>query len=137
MSDATEYYVDYLYYSTGTPTKFCLEYDATNKKFVFRLDLTPDATYIGSLVYPAEPSALSGSVAPIWSKLEYAIERGGVYFGSLELIENQSLRTEFKNLYMDAIRDLIKLDQDLVPKHDRIPLVTRKSDYTARTVRPL
>ena len=98
MSDATDYYIDYVHYTTGTPTKFCLEYDATNTKYVFRLDPTPDDTYIGSLLYPALPSALSDTSAPIWARLELAIERGGIYFGSLELIENQQIRMEFKQL---------------------------------------
>jgi len=137
MSDSTEYYIDYLYYTRSQPTKFCLEYDAANAKYVFRLDPTPDAIYIGSLVYPALPAALSDSVDVIWARLEYAMERGGIYFGSLELIENPNARAEFRALYKEAIGDLIRLDLDLVPKHDTIPLIMRRSDYTSRTMRPI
>lgn len=129
MSDATEYEIDYLYYAEGPPTQFCIEYDATNKRYVFRLDPIPDDTYIASLLYPAIPSDLSGSVDPIWSKLEFALERGGIYYGSLEIMEDPQKRNEFKGIYETAIQALIQLDADLVPKHDRIKVVMRKSDY--------
>ena len=52
MADATSYEIDYLYWTTGKPTKFCFEYDSTNKKFVFKLDHVPDGTFITSLIYP-------------------------------------------------------------------------------------
>ena len=135
MSDATAYYIDYLHYTTGSPNQFCMEYDATNKKYVFRLDPVPDAINIASLIYPAVPSDLSGSVEPLWSQFEFCIERGGIYYGSLEVIQDPQLRAEFKAEFMDALNDLIKIDVDIHPKHDRIPLVLRKSDYTSRTVR--
>jgi len=129
MSDATEYEIDYLYYAEGPPTQFCIEYDATNKRYIFRFDPIPDDTYIASLLYPAIPSDLSGSVDAIWSKLEFALERGGIYYGSLEIIEDVQKRAEFKQIYEVAIQALIQLDADLVPKHDRIKVVMRKSDY--------
>lgn len=129
MSDATEHETDYLYYAEGSPTQFCIEYDATNKRYIFRLDPIPDATYIASLLYPAIPSDLSGSVDPIWSKLEFALERGGIYYGSLEIMEDAQKRAEFKQIYEVAIQSLIQLDADFVPKHDRIKVVLRKSDY--------
>lgn len=137
MSDATTYYANYLYYPKGTPTSFCMEYDATNGKYVFRLDPVPSATNIMSIVYPAFPSDLSASVNAIWSQMEYAVERGGVYFGSLELMAEPNLMMMFEKKYEQAIQSLIQLDLDLVPKHDRIPLVMRKSDYTSRSVRPI
>ena len=131
MSDATDYYIDYLYYETGKPSQFCLEYDATNAKYVFRLDPVPDDTYIGSLLYPAIPSDLSGSVDAVWSKFEFALERGGIYYGSLELYqEQQQIRNEFKGIYETAMQALIQTDQDMIPKRQRIPVVMRKTDYT-------
>lgn len=129
MADETEYYIDYLYYAQGKPTQFCIEYDATNKKYVFMLDPIPDAVYVASIVYPANPSALSGSVDPIWDLLEFAIERGGIYYGSLELTDDMYLRNDLRGEFTDAMNDLIRMDQDLVPKHDRIKVVMRKSDY--------
>ena len=137
MSDATTYYANYLHYTRSKPVKFTLEYDATNGVYVFRLDPVPDDTYIGSLVYPASTDALSGSVDPIWDQFEFCLERGGIYYGSLEIIEDRQLRAEFKEEFKEAKAGLIRLDMDLVPKHDRIPLVTRRTDYTSRTVRPL
>ena len=137
MSDATTYYANYLKYTKGKPVKFCMEFDATNGKYVFRLDPVPEATTIATLIYPALPSQLSGSVEPIWTQLEYALERGGIYFGSLEIIEDQGMRQEFLRLYEVAVQALIQLDLDLVPKHDRIPVRLRRSDYTDRAVRPL
>ena len=137
MSDATTYYANYLHYTKGKPVKFALEFDATNGKYVFRLDPVPEATTIGSLIYPANPSQLSGSVEPIWSQLEFAIERGGIYYGSLEIIEDAQQRSEFERRYEMAISELIQLDLDLVPKHDRIPMKLRRNYYTDRTVRPL
>jgi len=134
MSDATSYSIDYLRYNTGKPTQFCLEYDTTNKKYVFRLDPVPDATYATSLVYPHNPSDLSGSVDAVWNYMEFAIERGGIYYGSMEITIDPQMRAEYKQNYMDAVADLIKLDQDLLPKHDRIPIVTRHSDYTNRKI---
>ncbi len=137
MSDATTYYANYLHYTKSKPVQFCLEFDATNGKHVFRLDPVPDAVYIGSLLYSALPSQLSGSVEPLWTHFEYALECGGIYHGSKEIIEDAQMRAEFKSDYEVAIQSLIQLDQDLIPKHDRIPLVTRRTDYTSRTVRPL
>lgn len=130
MSDATEYYIDYLYHETGDPDKFCVEYDATNTKYVFRFDPVPDSTKVVSLLYEQGPSDLSGTVDPIWNRLEYAIERGGVYFGSLELIDDVNRQAMFKDDYVTAVRALVLLDNDLVPKHDRIPVIMKKSDYT-------
>jgi len=133
MSDATAYYIDYQHYTTGTPTQFCVEFDATNGKYVFRMDNVPDDIYIASLVYPALPSVLSGTVEPIWSQLEFALERGGIYYGSLEIIEDPQMRAEFKQAYEVAIQSLIQLDMDLIPKHNTIPVIMRRTDYTART----
>jgi hypothetical protein len=132
MADATEYYIDYLYYTKDKPTQFCMEYDAANKKYVFRLASTPDDTYIYSVVYPAIPTALSGSANAIWTRFEFCMERGGIYFGSLEIIEDANLRMSFKQDYEVAMQALIQLDQDLQPKHNRIPVIMRKSDYTSR-----
>jgi len=129
MSDATDYYIDYTYYAKDPPTIFCLEYDATNAKYVFRLSPTPDGIYIASLVYPALPSALSGSVDAIWSQLEFCLERGGIYYGSLEIVEDAQRRVEFKANYESALQALVLLDLDLVPKHDRINIVMKKSGY--------
>ena len=137
MSDATEYYANYLHYQTGPPVKFCLEYDASNEKYVFRLDPVPDAVLIASLVYPDFPDTLSGSQDPAWDNLEFALERGGIYYGSLELVEDVNLRKEFKQSYEVAQQALIQLDQDLVPKHDRIQVVLRRTDYTNRPLRPV
>jgi len=133
MADATEYYADYNYYTKSKPVQFCVEYDATNAKYVFRLDPVPDDIYICSVVYPALPSALSGSVDTVWERLEYCLERGGIYYGSLEIIEDVNLRMGFKQDYEVAIQALIQLDQDLQPKHDQIQTIMRKSDYTSRT----
>jgi len=129
MSDATDYYIDYAYYTQGKPTKFCLEYDVSNTVYVFRLDPTPDAEYVVSLLFPSDPAALSGSVEPLWAKLEFALERGGIYYGSLELIDDVQKRAEFKMIYESAMQGLIQLDQELVPKHDQIKVVMRKVDY--------
>lgn len=130
MLDATAYYIDYVYYTTGKPDSFCLEYDVTNKKYVFRLAPTPDATYIYTLVYPAQPATLSGSVDAIWAQLEYCLERGGIYFGSLELMDGSDPKIAmFRSEYSGAIEDLMKLDMDLVPKGQTIPIRMRKTDY--------
>ena len=129
MSDATEYYIDYLYYIDGKPTKFCLEYDATNERYVFRLDPIPTGSYIGSLLYSALPSNLSSSVNPLWDRFEFALERGGIYYGSLEILDDLQKRAEFKQIYETAMMALVQLDQDLLPRQDRIKVVLRKGDY--------
>lgn len=134
MADDTTYYANYLHYTKGKPVQFTMEYDATNKVYVFRLDPVPDATYIGSLVYPASASDLSATVNPIWSDFEYCLERGGIYYGSLEVIEDAQMRAEFKQIYETSIQALIQLDMELVPRHDRIPLRLSKHDYTSRSV---
>lgn len=131
MVDDTEYYIDYLYHELGDPNRFCIEYDATNKKYVYRFDPIPDSEKIITLLYEQGPSDLSGSVDPIWSRLEYCIERGGIYFGALEIIDDNNKRQSFKEDYETAIQALVMLDNDLVPKHDRIPVIMRKSDYTS------
>ena len=134
MANATTYEIDYLYYNQGAPLQFCLEYDSTNKKYAFRFDPVPDAIYVVSLVYPAQPSALSGSVNPMWSMLEYALERGGIFYGSLELFEPQDPRIDrFERKWEQAVADMMKMDLDLVPKNNTIKTVMRKSDYTDNT----
>jgi hypothetical protein len=129
MSTGTEYYIDYLYYTEGKPDTFCIEYDATNNRYVFRFDPVPDSAYIGSLLYPAIPSDMSGSVEPLWTRLEFALERGGIYYGSLELVEDAQKRAEYKNNYEVSIQALIQLDQELEPKHWTIPLRMKKTDH--------
>ncbi|MCP4262822.1 MAG: hypothetical protein GY774_35735 [Planctomycetes bacterium] len=135
MADATAYYIDYLYRSTGSPDKFCLEFDNANNQFITNFDPVPDATKIITMIYAAEPSQMSGSVEPIWPKLEFAIEQGGIYYGSLEFIDDANKRKELKQDYNIALQALVQLDQDLIPKHDRIPVVMRRNDYTNRTDR--
>ena len=130
MADATAYYIDYLYMTKGPPDKFCVEYDSTNARFVFRLDPVPDGAYIATLIYPDFPSDLSGSVDSIWSRLEFAIERRGIYYGSLEMFEPRDpLIARFD---MDSEKALEYLRQRLahiIPKHQRIPLVMKSSEY--------
>jgi len=132
MSDATAYEVDYLYWSKGKPDLFALEYDSTNKKYAFKMSPVPNSTYIYSLIYPHDPSALSGSVDPVWGLYEAAIEAGGIYYGSLEITQDAQLRMEYKVNYKDAVSDLVKLDQDLIPKNDRSAVFKRQSDYQSR-----
>ncbi len=129
MSASTAYHIDYLYYPEGPPEKFCLEYDATNTRYMFRTDPVPDATYIASLLYPALPSDLSGSVEPLWSTLEFALERGGIYYGALEIGEDAQKRSEFKGIYETSIQALIQMDQELEPKHASIPLRMKKTQH--------
>jgi len=129
MVAATEYYIDYLYYEDGAPTKFCLEYDATNKRYVFRLAPTPDGTYVSSLLYPALPSDLSSSVEPLWSALEFALERGGIYYGSLEITDDAQKRSEYKGIYENAMLAVIQLDQEMEPKQMTIPIRMRRVDH--------
>lgn len=129
MSDATAYYIDYLYHEEAAPTHFCLEFDANTNQYLFRLNPTPDATYIGSMIYPAAPSALSSSVNPVWDQFEFCLERGGIYYGALEIIQDQQKRMEFRANYESAIQALIQLDLELVPKRNTIPVIMRKSDY--------
>ena len=130
MSDATAYYIDYLYYPENKPTQFCMEYDATNARYVFRFSPTPDSAYIGSLLYGAYPSDLSGSVDAIWSRLEYVLERGGAMFGALELkAPSDPSIQRLQLLYEQAIQSLVQTDMDLMPKQDRIKTVMRKSDF--------
>ena len=133
MADATEYYIDYLYRTTGNPTMFCVEYDSTNEQYVVRMSPVPDAETVVTLLYADEPSDLSSSVNPIWPGLEYAIERGGIYHGSKELINDRAKRAEFKQDYTDAVSALLMLDNDLEPKHSTIPVIMRRSDYTDTT----
>ena len=131
MSDATDYYIDYeCYANDGKPKRFCIEYDATNTRYVFRLDPIPDATYIASILYSALPTELSGSVDTVWSQFEFALERGGIYFGSMELELDPQKRMELKNIYEVATQALIQLDLELVPKRNTIPVVMRQSEYT-------
>ena len=86
MTTATAYYIDYLYVEDDKPSYFCLEFDINTNQYLFRLYPTPDAAYIGSILYSAYPSALSGSVNPMWDQFEFCLERGGMYFGALEIV---------------------------------------------------
>lgn len=130
MVDGTTYEIDYLYRPTAKPTQFCIEYSPTNSKYVFRFDPVPDGIYVVSLIHEAMPSVLSASVDTIWSRLEYAIERGGVFFGSLEMLDGKDPKIDrFERKWEQAILALVRLDNDLVPKHDRIKVVMKKQDY--------
>jgi hypothetical protein len=130
MSDATAYYIEYLYRSTGDSTMFTLEFDAENNKYVIRMDPVPDSTKVVSLLYEKDPSDLSGSVEPLWAKFEFAIECGGIYYGSKELYRGQqNVIKDFQNDFESALRALIQLDLDLVPKQNTIPVIMRRIDY--------
>jgi len=134
MADATTYYVDYLHYDTGKPDRFTLEYDSSNKKYAFRFKDTPDAIYIYSLVYPALPSNLSGSVDSMWAQMEFTIERGGIYYGALELLDSNDPKLDrFERKYEQSLENLIRLDLCLVPKGNTIPVRMRRTDYTDAT----
>ena len=129
MSDETDYYISYLYHAEGPPSHFCIEYDSTNKLFLFRLRPTPNEAMRATLIYPAFPSALSSSVNPIWDKFEYCLERGGIYFGSLEMLMANDPRIDrYEKLYMDALRDLVNFDARLLPKSSTIPVIMKKRD---------
>jgi len=130
MADATEYYIDYLYHTKGDPNRFCMEYDMTNKLFVFRLDPVPDDSYIGTLIYPSFPSNLSSSVDVMWDRFEIAIELRGKYYAALEMFDQSDKRTSrFDSDSEKAIQALILLGRDLIPKHNRIEICMRRSDY--------
>ena len=130
MSDATTYYIDYLYMSQGPPTKFCVEYDSTNARFVLRMNPVPDDSYIATLVYPDFPTSLSASADAVWSRLEFAIEKRGIYYGSLELFEpNDPLIMRFDSDSEKAMEYLRQRLAHIIPKHDRIEVCMRKSDY--------
>jgi len=133
MADATSYEIDYLYWNTGNPNQFCFEYDGTNKKYAFKFDPVPDDTYIASLVYPHQPTTLSGSIDPLWSLMDLALESGGIYYGSLEIVQDVQLRAEYKIAYKDTVSDLVKLDQDLIPKRNTIPIRMKRNQYNDRT----
>jgi hypothetical protein len=129
MVTATQYHIDYLYLPESKPTHFCLEFDINTNLYLFRFYPTPDAAYIGSMVYSAYPSALSSTVNPMWDQFEFCLERGGIYFGSLEIIPDPQRRAELKMNYEAALQSLIQLDLELVPKRNTIPVIMRKSDY--------
>jgi hypothetical protein len=129
MTTATAYYIDYLHLEEGKPTEFCIEFDANSNQYLFRLYPVPDAVYIGSLLYPAYPSALASGTNPIWDQFEFCLERGGIYYGSLELVPDPQRRLEYKQNYEQAIQALIQLDLELVPKRNTIPIIMKKSDY--------
>jgi len=131
MADATSFKIDYLNWRTGKPVQFCFEYDSTNSKYVFKLDPVPESIFIASLVYPHKPTALSNTVDPSWDLMELAVESGGIYYGSLEIIESAQQRMEFKQIYKDTLADLVKVDQDLVPKHSRMKVFMKHTDYTS------
>jgi hypothetical protein len=129
MADATAFYIDYQYKSDDKPSKFAVEYDSTNNRFVFRFDPAPDAAYNMSVLYPAVPSDLSASVEPLWSLLEFAIERGGIYYGAMEIVEDAQKRAEYKQNYETAMQALIQLDMELVPHQMNIPVRMKKSQH--------
>lgn len=129
MSNATGYYIDYLYVENDKPTHFCIEYDSNTSLYLFRLWPTPDAVYVGSLLYAAYASALSASVNPMWDQFEFCLERGGIYYGSLEIVNDPQKRQEHRANYEKALQALIQLDSELVPKRNTIPVIMKKSDY--------
>ena len=130
MVTATEYYIDYLYHTKGDPSRFCMEYDMTNKLFVFRVDPVPDDAYIGTLIYPSFPSNLSASVDVLWDRFEFAVELRGKYYAALEMFDQNDKRiTRFDTDSEKAIQALILLGRDLIPKHNRIEICMKMSDY--------
>jgi len=129
MTTATEYHIDYLYVAETKPTHFCIEFDINTNQYLFRLYPTPDAVYIGSILYSAYPSALSASVNPMWDQFEFCLERGGIYYGGMEITVDPQKRAEYKRDYETALHAMIQLDLELIPKRNTIPVIMRKSDY--------
>ncbi len=129
MTTATAYYIDYLYISEEKPTHFCIEFDSNTSLYLFRLSPTPNAAYIGSMIYSAYPSALSSTVNPMWDQFEFCIERGGIHYGAMEFVFDPQKRAEHKRDYEAALQALIQLDLELIPKRNTIPVIMRKSDY--------
>jgi hypothetical protein len=129
MTTATAYHISYLYVTEDKPTHFCIEFDINTNQYLFRMYPTPDAAYVGSMVYSAYPSVLASGTNPMWDQFEFCLERGGIYYGSLEIVPDAQRRMEFKSNYEGAIQALIQLDLELVPKRNTIPVIMRKSDY--------
>ena len=129
MITATAYYIDYLYVEDDKPTHFCIEFDINTNQYLFRFYPTPDGTYIGSMVYAAYPSALTSGTNPMWDQFEFCLERGGIYYGAMEVVIDPQKRLEHKSNYEAAIQALIQLDLELVPKRNTIPIIMRKADY--------
>ena len=126
----TDYLIEYLHYTLGSPDRFCLEYDAANRLYVMRLDPVPDAVYPLALTYLSAPADLSDSSDPVWAKMEYALERGGIYFGSMEVVEDPQRRIEYKTIYEQAVAYMLMLCQSMdKPNHARIPMALRRVDY--------
>jgi len=77
------------------------------------------------------PSDLSGSVSPISSIWEHALERGGIYYGSLELFEGNDPKIAiFKQNFETAIAALIKMDVNIGKKRRYMKLIHSKGDFT-------
>ena len=129
MVTATKYHIDYLYLPEEKPTHFCIEFDINTNQYLFRLYPTPNATYIGSILYSAYPSELSSSTNPMWSQFEFCLECGGIYYGGQELVLDPQKRIEYKQNYEAAMQALIQLDLELIPKRNTIPVIMKKVDY--------
>jgi hypothetical protein len=135
LDDDGAYLIEYAHYESSDPQRFCLEYDAENNLYVIRFDPVPDAVSSISLIYMSAPAIMSASEGVLWSQMEYALERGGIYFGSMEMTEDKEKRKEFKVLYEQAIAALLQVSRNMVPKRARIQLALRKTDYLNGTTR--
>jgi len=117
--------------TTGKPTQMCIEFDSTNRLYAVRFAPIPDDAYVFYSMNFIIPSDLSGSVSPIYGGWEHALERGGIYYGSLELLEGNDPKIAiFKQNFETAIAALIKMDVNIGKKRRYMKLIHSKSDFT-------
>jgi hypothetical protein len=118
--------------STGKPYECCLEYDRTNTRHIVRVARIPDDTYTMYATMRNWHPALSASQNPYVDKLENAIKRGGMYYGSFFVYpdpEWNQLRADFERVFLNKVQSLSQILNIQKPHPPQIPVVMKKTNY--------
>jgi len=116
---------------TDAPTEVTLEYNPSSAVHEMRLAPIPDDAYVLYAAMRRFHPDLATDQNPTWTKLETALQLGGVWQGSLKLYpdpEYAQIRAENKDAFLMAISGIKRILMLQAPKPNRIPVRMRRSD---------
>lgn len=118
--------------AAATPSDGTLEYDRSNNRHILRVAAKPVAADTFYAIMRRWHSSLGSSQNVQYDHLEKVLERRAVYYGSLEVFNDNEyvqFRNELNNVSIEKIKGLSRVVALQKPTSPQIPTVLKKSDY--------
>ena len=116
----------------ATPNDGTLEYDRNNNRHILRLAPPPVAADTLYAIMRRWHPTLSDSQNIQYDKLEKALERRAIYYGSVEVFNDNEFtnyRAELKNISVEKFNALQRVVAIQKPHRTQVPTILRKSGY--------